>query len=134
RWPDQSRDRQANVPWQRLRMSWLLLLQLLVAAFLVAAALQPALPASANLAQHSIVLLDSSASMQAKDVAPSRFDEARRQVGVLIDELGPLDRITLISLQSTPRIAVASAADRDPIRRPVPATAPTNRPHHVFAA
>ena len=35
-WPDQIRDRQANVPWQRLRMSWLLLLQLLVAGFLVA--------------------------------------------------------------------------------------------------
>ena len=28
-WPDQIRDRQANVPWQRLRPSWLLFLQLL---------------------------------------------------------------------------------------------------------
>src|SRR5919109_1375776 len=44
-WPNQILDRQANVPWQRLRRSWLLLLQLLVAAFLVAAAVQPALPA-----------------------------------------------------------------------------------------
>ena len=33
-WPDQIRDRQANVPWQRLRFSWLLLLQLLAAAVL----------------------------------------------------------------------------------------------------
>ena len=133
-WPDQIRDRQANVPWQRLRMSWLLLLQLLVAAFLVAAALQPALPASANLAQHSIVLLDSSASMQAKDVSPSRFDEARHQVGVLIDELGPLDRMTLISLQSTPRIVVSSAGDRDAIRRALAGMAPTNGPADLSAA
>jgi len=35
-WPNQIRDRQANVPWQRLRPSWLLFLQLLAAAVLVA--------------------------------------------------------------------------------------------------
>src|SRR5438034_11282191 len=46
-WPNQIRDRQANVPWQRLRPSWLLFMQLLAAAVLVAAALQPALPAGA---------------------------------------------------------------------------------------
>src|SRR6266705_4244852 len=82
-WPNQIRDRQANVPWQRLRFSWLLLLQLLVAAFLVAAAIQPALPVRASLASHTIVLLDASASMQAKDVQPSRLDEAKRQVGAI---------------------------------------------------
>src|SRR3989442_5266220 len=44
-WPNQIRDRQANVPWQRLRPSWLLFLQLLAAPVLVAAAGQPPLPA-----------------------------------------------------------------------------------------
>jgi len=91
-WPDQIRDRQANVPWQRLRFSWLLLLQLLVAAVLVGAAVQPVLPAGAGLAPHSIVLLDASASMQAKDVQPSRLEEAKREIGAMIDQLGPQDR------------------------------------------
>src|SRR5438445_7865499 len=90
-WPNQIRDRQANVPWQRLRPSWLLFLQLLAAAVLVVAALQPALPAGAALARHSIVLIDSSASMQATDVAPSRLDVAKSQVGTLIDQLGTQD-------------------------------------------
>src|SRR5207245_3638729 len=67
-WPDQIRDRQANVPWQRLRVSWLPLLQLLVAAVLVAAAVQPALSASADLAPHTLVLIDASSSRQAKRV------------------------------------------------------------------
>src|SRR3989440_11190907 len=77
-WPSQIRDRQANVPWQRLRPSWLLFLQLLAAAVLVAAAVQPALPARAALARHSIGLIDSSASMPATDVAPSLLQGARR--------------------------------------------------------
>lgn len=133
-WPDQIRDRQANVPWQRLRFSWLLLLQLLVAAFLVAAAIQPALPASASLAGHSIVLLDTSASMQAKDVAPSRFDEAKRQVGALIDQLGPLDRMTLIAVGSTPRIVASSTGDHDAMHRALNGVAVTNGPADLSAA
>src|SRR5437870_13396051 len=78
-WPSQIRDRQANVPWQRLRPSWLLFLQLLAAAALVAAAVQPVLPAGASLARHSIVLLDASASTPATDVAPSLLADGKRQ-------------------------------------------------------
>ncbi|HEX3630000.1 MAG TPA: VWA domain-containing protein [Candidatus Dormibacteraeota bacterium] len=116
-WPNQIRDRQANVPWQRLRPSWLLFLQLLAAAFLVAAAVQPVLPAGAALARHTIVLVDSSASMQATDVAPSRLAEAKRQAGALIDQLGPQDRMTLISVGPSPRILASVTGDRDTLHR-----------------
>ena len=125
-WPEAIRDRQANVPWQRLRFSWLLLLQLLVAALLVAAALQPALPASANVAAHSIVLLDASASMQARDVQPSRFAEAKREAGTLIDQLGPDDRMTLIAVDSTPRVIISTAGDHDALHRALDGVAATN--------
>src|SRR5260370_18598335 len=67
-WPSQIRDPQANVPWQRLRPSWLLFLQLLAAAALAAAALQPVLPAGASLALPTIVRPHASASAQATDV------------------------------------------------------------------
>src|SRR4030081_1842267 len=116
-WPDQILDRQANVPWQKLRASWLLLLQLLVAAFLVVAAIKPALSASVSLAPYSIVLLDASASMQARDVQPSRLEEAKKQIGALIDQLGPQDRMTLIATQSTPRIVASVTGDRDALHR-----------------
>ena len=133
-WPDQIRDRQANVPWQRLRFSWLLLLQLLVAAVLVAAAVQPALSASASLAPHTIVLIDASASMQAKDVEPSRLDEAKRQVGAMIDQLGPQDRMTLIAVQSTARIVGSGSGDHDALHRALNAIAPANGPADLSAA
>ena len=118
-WPSQIRDRQANVPWQRLRPSWLLFLQLLAAAALVAAAVQPVLPAGASLARHSIVLLDASASMQATDVTPSRLAEAKRQVNAVIDQLGPSDRMTVIAVGPSSRIIASVTGDRDALHRAV---------------
>lgn len=133
-WPKQIRDRQANVPWQRLRFSWLLLLQLLVAAFLVTAAVQPALSATVSLSPHSIVLLDASAAMQAKDVAPSRFEEAKHEIGGLIDQSGPLDRITLIEVTSSPRIVASVTGDHDAMHRALDGVQATNGPADLSAA
>jgi len=133
-WPDQIRDRQANVPWQRLRPSWLLFLQLLAAAILVAAVVQPAIPASALLARHTIVLLDASASMQATDVSPSRLDEAKRQVGAIVDQLGPTDRMTLIAVESTPRIVASVTGDRDALHRALDGVVPSNGAADLSAA
>ncbi len=133
-WPDQIRDRQANVPWQRLRPSWLLFLQLLAAAVLVAAAVQPALPAGAALARHSIVLLDASASMQAADVTPSRLGEAKRQVNAVIDQLGPQDRMTIIAVGSSSRIIASVTGDHDTLHRAVNAVIATNGPADLSSA
>lgn len=132
-WPSQIKDRQANVPWQRLRASWLLLLQLLVAAFLVAAAVQPALSATETFAPHSIVLLDASASMQAHDVQPSRLDEAKRQIGAMIDQLSSQDRMTLIAVESTPRIVASTTGDHDALHRALSGVAATNGPADLSA-
>jgi Ca-activated chloride channel homolog len=125
-WPSEIRDRQANVPWQRLRPSWLLFLQLLAAALLVFAALQPALPAGAALARHTILLVDNSASMQATDVKPSRFAEARRQAGAIIDQLGAQDRMTLISVGPAPRILASVTGDQGSLHRALDALTPSS--------
>ena len=133
-WPAQIRDRQANVPWQRLRPSWLLFLQLLAAAALVAAAVQPVLPAGAALARHSIVLLDTSASMQATDVTPSRLAEAKRLVNNVIDQLGPQDRMTIITVGPTPRIVAAITGDRDALHRALNDVSANNGPADLSAS
>jgi hypothetical protein len=133
-WPDQVRDRQANVPWQRLRFSWLLLLQLLAAAVLVAAAVQPVLSAGTSLARHSVVLLDVSASMQARDVQPTRLDEAKKEIGTIIDQLGPQDRMTLVAVGPTPRIVASVVGDRDALHRAVNDLGPSNGAADLSAA
>src|ERR1700692_339720 len=131
---EQIRDRQANVPWQRLRFSWLLLLQLLAAAVLVAAAVQPGLSAVTSLERPSVVLLDVSASMQARDVQPSRLEEAKREIGSIIDQLGPQDRMTLVAVGPATRRPASPAGDRDAPHRALTGLAPSNGTADLSAA
>jgi len=85
-------------------------------------------------AAHSIVLLDASASMQARDVQPSRFEEAKREAGALIDQLGPQDRMTLIIVAARPRVATSIVGDHDAMHRALDDVAPTNGPADLSAS
>jgi hypothetical protein len=74
--------------------SLLLLLQLLIAALAVAALARPAVRAQPP--RHLALILDASASMQATDVSPSRFEAARVALQHRLDGLTPLDHVSLI--------------------------------------
>ncbi len=125
-WPEEIRDRQANVPWQRLRPSWLLVLQLLAATVLVGAAMEPALPVATGLAHHTLILLDTSAGMQARDVASSRLDEAKRQISTIINQLGPQDRLTLIQVGPKPQVLASAVGNQETLRRALQGAHPSN--------
>ncbi|MFN2463034.1 MAG: VWA domain-containing protein [Candidatus Dormibacteria bacterium] len=121
-------DRQASAPWQRLRVSRLLLLQLLAVALLAAALARPALAVRGGLGGHTILIVDSSATMQATDVAPSRFGEARRLAGEVIDKTGPGQRVTLIDMGPQARLAASATGDMGSVRGALAAMRPTNGP------
>ncbi len=75
-WERAARDLRAHRPLRRLERSLLLALQLLILALGVLALARPQrlLPGAEAL----VVVVDTSASMQATDVAPSRFEVARQ--------------------------------------------------------
>src|SRR6202049_2379894 len=110
-WRGDAVDRQASVPWQRIRPSWLLFLQLLAAIALVLALTRPALAQPAQLGPDTVVIIDSSGPMRATDVSPSRFDAAVSQTRALVDQLGPGQRMTLIAMDANPRVIAASGGD-----------------------
>ena len=110
-WRGDAVDRQASVPWQRIRPSWLLLLQLLAAIALVLALTRPALAHPAALGPDTVVIVDSSGPMQATDVSPSRFAVAVVQARALVDQLGSGQRMTLIAMDANPRVLAASGGD-----------------------
>src|SRR3989454_5295823 len=76
-WQRARQDLLAHMPVRRLERSLLLLLQLLAASLVVLALARPqlVLPAASGLA--TALVMDTSASMQATDVVPSRFEAAR---------------------------------------------------------
>src|SRR5437879_13609414 len=92
-WQQALQDLQASRPWQRLRITPLLLLQLLAAIFIVLILARPAIFLRSPISGDTIIILQASASMQAIDVAPNRFEVAKSQIADLVDNLGPNDQL-----------------------------------------
>jgi hypothetical protein len=116
-WRQALEEIQARSPWRRLRLHALLLLQLLVLALLVLALARPFLERTGETTGDLIVLVDTSASMQATDVPPSRFAVAKARAGALIDGLGPADRMSIIGLADVPQVLITDSVDRTALHR-----------------
>jgi Ca-activated chloride channel family protein len=103
-WTRAMEDRRVNSPFQRFKRNLLLLLQLLLLLLLVLAAMQPFLRGNDDRARRRPVLIDTSASMAARDSkGRTRLDVAREQVAELIDNLLPDQELCLIAFSSAPR-------------------------------
>ncbi|HSB02076.1 MAG TPA: BatA and WFA domain-containing protein [Anaerolineales bacterium] len=116
-WVQLLRDQQANAPWQKLKRNLLLILQLLILAALVMAFARPALQIPAIASGSVIVLLDGSASMNATDVRPSRFEQARKSVQALINGLSNDSAMTLILAAGSPQTLISAETDPSALRQ-----------------
>ena len=76
-WTDSLRDQQASAPFRRLKPTWLLLLQILAILLLALALARPVRTVLVPGYERTVLILDVSASMQATDVAGSRFAAAQ---------------------------------------------------------
>src|SRR5579883_3558128 len=126
-WQQALQNLQASQPWQRLRITPLLLLQLLAAIFIVLVLARPAIFTSSPLSGDTIVILQASASMQATDVAPSRFQVAKSQISDLIDGLGPADRLSLITMARSPQVLIANSSDQSQLQAALQRATVTNQ-------
>ena len=126
-WQQALQDLQASRPWQRLRITPLLLLQLLAAFFIVLVLSRPAIFSSSPVNGDTIILLQASASMQATDVAPSRFESAKNQVADFIDMLGASDHLSLITMAHTPRVLIAQSQDKNQLHTALAHATVTNQ-------
>ncbi len=99
-WTRTIEDLHVNSIWQRLRNSLLLILQLLLAVLLILACLRPGCEGEELAGDRFIFLVDNSASMSAIDgdeAGNTRLEEAKKQVGNLIDRMKKSDAGMLIS-------------------------------------
>jgi hypothetical protein len=133
-WMQLLRDQQANAPWQKLKRNLLLILQLLILTALVIALARPAIRVPAVASGSVIVLLDASASMNATDVSPSRFEEARKAADALIDGLTSASSMTLILVADTPQTLISAETDKSALRQALDKAQVTQGPANWQAA
>ncbi len=131
-WQRLMQDREANAPWQKLRRSLLLLLQLLTLAVLVVALMRPFLPVPSVASGSVALLIDASASMNAADMpgGVTRFEAARDQARALASNLAADEVMTVIAVGPTPQVLTPPTGDhaalREAIGRAMPSTAPAD--------
>jgi len=103
-WPAKTEEIRANALFQRLKPSWLLFLQLLALAAIVACFARPQFAQRGLAGETTVIVLDSSASMGATDVLPSRFANAKSLARDAIRGARPGDQIALIEAGPVPRV------------------------------
>lgn len=127
-------DVQANAPWQRLRPSMLLLLQLLVLVALVLALAGPAYSRSHAFSGDVIVVVDESYGMQGRDVAPSRFTAALKRAHSIADDLGSGNVMSVIGMGAQPHLAIGESTDTGAISRAIDSLRVSASPPNVLGA
>jgi len=109
-------DVEANAPWQRLRRSLLLLLQLLLVALLAILAARPFLERPAGLAGDVVIVIDTSASMGGADIPPDRLTEAKAKVLERLHDLPANGTVSVIAAGRTARVVVNGTSDIGRVR------------------
>ena len=124
----------AASPWQRIPPTLLLLLQLLLVALGALLLANPVVVQPTGLAEHTVVVLDTSASMGSVDGAPDRLATARASAVELLDELPRGGRVSLVTAGPTPRVRVSSTTDFDAFTSALAAVRLSDGPADLNAA
>jgi len=101
-WQHVLSEREPTSWLQRLRRLLSLLLQLALAALLAFALGDPRMAGRAHDARSVVLVIDCSASMQARDVTPSRMAKARAEARKVVRGLGGADAALILRMDAEP--------------------------------
>ena len=133
-------DTQASAPFQKLQKNWLLYLQILLLALAVLALTRPFFATTAKPAQLRVLILDGSASMQATDESPSRFERARTEALKWVDSLKQSDRMAtsdqmvILLAGANTEVKQSATSEKAALRRALHACAPSDSPTRLVPA
>lgn len=129
-WPERLDEVRANSLFQKLKFSWLMVLQLAALLALAAALAQPQFRQEGLAGGLTVVVLDASASMTAKDGAGgrTRFEEGASLVEQMISGAKAGDQLALIWAGPIPRVAFSLSSDPARQRAALEPLRPTEAP------
>src|ERR671934_2174706 len=124
-WNDLVRDLAAHEPLQKLRWNVLLLLQLVALALITVAVARPFSEQLGQKPVQAVLLVDGSASMQARDFQPSRFARAVSAARGTLAGLPENSLATVILVAAHPQVLVTATADRQQVDRALASAQPS---------
>ena len=127
-WTQAFRDLEANVPFQRLRLSAIFALQLLAVLMTALALGRPAIESDIEPATRVIVLIDTSASMRARSGDRTRLDDAKEKATALAERVMRSGRsaVMVVSFGASASVAVPLSRDRRAVLAAIDAIQPSD--------
>jgi von Willebrand factor type A domain/Aerotolerance regulator N-terminal len=133
-WKKSIEDLHVNSLFQWLRENILLVLQVLIALFFIYALLGIRLHGSTSQIRNYILVIDNSASMAAKDVAPSRLEWAKEEALKEIDAAGDDDYGMVLVFNSKATTLQTYTNNKGKLREAVRSIRQTQRSTHIEEA
>jgi hypothetical protein len=127
-------ETQASAPFQKLRKNWLLILQIILLTLAVLALARPYFSTTAKPAQRRVIILDASASMQATDESPSRFEQARAEALKWVDSLKDTDEMVVVLAGATTEVKQSATSEKAALRRALQACTCSEGPTRLIPA
>lgn len=112
-WKEMYRNVEANTPWEKLKKNWLLILQIITLIVLILALTSPYIMSGSAGADHAVIVIDNSASMNAM------YDENRTRLEYAIEEAQDYVRslktgtgISIITSNSKATLVLSNSDDK----------------------
>ena len=112
-------DTQASAPFQKLRHNWLLIIQILLLLLVVFALARPYFQGQSKESRLRVLILDGSASMQATDEEPSRFEKARAEALKWVDGLRDGEQMMVLLAGPSTEVKQSPTSDKGALRRAI---------------
>ena len=129
-WKKAVQDLQVNAPFQKLRRNLLLLLQLLLLILLCLALMRPVANFKQGAGKLTVILIDRSGSMAAKDVdggKRTRLEEAKRLAREIVDSMKRDDNACVIAFDESAETLCPLTPDSARLRNAIDSIEQTDR-------
>ena len=133
-WQRAIEDLHVNSLWQRLKQNLLLFLQLLLVSLLILACLRPSWRGTTLIGDRFIFLVDTSASMSANDVQPTRLEAAKEQIEALITQMTSGDAAMIISFSDRAKVEQPFTTNHGQLQRKLQAIRQNQRGSDISEA
>ena len=127
-------ETQASAPFQKLRKNWLLILQIILLVLAVAALSRPYFAAKAKPAELRVLILDASASMEATDETPNRFEKARAEALKWVDSLAGSDQMVVLLAGANTEVKQSATSEKVDLRRALQSCVCSDSPTRLVPA